>query len=432
MPSIAPYMALRRNNTDQPIVSESRFREELDETPDYSLRADKHQPPAPQQQRARRYSLPSDGQPTPEEGVAGGSPPSLEKAAGRVKKLALRAGFNSTEASQSAPPSPGAGSRSPQPQYRRPKNPGITVATPSEDQKPELTPIQERDRGAPQALDPTTGNVKRPMTSLLPDASTWPTERDGTTSNGHSPRPSTALFTGPGAPGLERGGAGGRPQTLRAQAVGILMRDYSDLMVESKLRLLSALENEEKCHERKGRRHPVGRARLEKSGLLSGFFFAGGRAAAESGQQPATSGPVFATPTTPVAVAVVVPVAFRFPSLTFSGRCWQRFLQRARHFLLDSVLALHLRFARLPACHAWHSFASFQYLVPVYCTHTHTHTFLEYRQPSYAPSFWAYAVSHTQIQNTQASAANQIPILHFQIAFVSLYLGRRVSLMYKS
>ncbi|KAK8252670.1 hypothetical protein HDK77DRAFT_156957 [Phyllosticta capitalensis] len=247
MPSIAPYMALRRNNTDQPIVSESRFREELDETPDYSLRADKHQPPAPQQQRARRYSLPSDGQPTPEEGVAGGSPPSLEKAAGRVKKLALRAGFNSTEASQSAPPSPGAGSRSPQPQYRRPKNPGITVATPSEDQKPELTPIQERDRGAPQALDPTTGNVKRPMTSLLPDASTWPTERDGTTSNGHSPRPSTALFTGPGAPGLERGGAGGRPQTLRAQAVGILMRDYSDLMVESKLRLLSALENEEKC-----------------------------------------------------------------------------------------------------------------------------------------------------------------------------------------
>ncbi|KAK7525636.1 uncharacterized protein IWZ02DRAFT_489935 [Phyllosticta citriasiana] len=251
MPSIAPYMALRRNNTDQP-NSESRFREELDETPDSSLVADKHRSPA--QQRARRYSLPSDGQPTPEEG-AGGSPPSLEKAAGRVKKLALRAGFNSTEASQSAPPSPGAGSRSPQPppppsSGRKFRNPGIIVASPGEEQKPELAPIHGRDRGAPPALDPMTGNVKRPMTSLLPDASTWPNpERDG--SNGHPPRPATALFSGPGgAPfgGLERGGGGGgRPGTVRAQAVNILMREYSDLMVESKLRLLSALENEEKC-----------------------------------------------------------------------------------------------------------------------------------------------------------------------------------------
>ncbi|KAK7544691.1 uncharacterized protein J3D65DRAFT_32658 [Phyllosticta citribraziliensis] len=246
MPSITPHMALRRNNTDQPI-SESRFREELDETPDSSLSFEKHQPPA--QQRARRYSLPSDGQPTPEEG-AGGSPPSLEKAAGRVKKLALRAGFNSAEASQSAPPSPGAGSRSPQPPLRKPKNPGIIVASPGEDQKPELAPIHERDRGAPPpALDPMTGNFKRPMTSLLPDASTWVNpDRDG--SNGHPPRPATALFSGPGGAGfgggLERGG--GRPQgSVRQQAVNILMRDYSDLMVESKLRLLSALETEEKC-----------------------------------------------------------------------------------------------------------------------------------------------------------------------------------------
>ncbi|KAK8429778.1 hypothetical protein IWX49DRAFT_581241 [Phyllosticta citricarpa] len=142
-------------------------------------------------------------------------------------------------------------------------------------------------------------------------------------------------------------------------------------------------------HERKGRRHPVGCARLEESGLFSGFFFFARGCASDAQPAPAPATPA-ASPAPAAAPAASVPSAISGPvsaasvaqqsldSLTVGDQWWQRFSwTRARATsLLDSVIAL--RFCGgVTVCHfacrpgtcgivlLWHLLIP---LVLVYCT----------------------------------------------------------------